>query len=54
MANLIIDGHNYGMHPFIVPIRDPVTHRALRGIAIGEIGPKMGVPSMDNGFIVSV
>jgi len=31
MANLVIDGKKYGMHPFIVQVRDLSTHRPLPG-----------------------
>ena len=32
MANLVVDGKNHGMHPFIVQIRDLNTHLPLPGI----------------------
>jgi acyl-CoA oxidase len=28
-AQLVIDGRNFGVHPFLVQIRDLVTHEAL-------------------------
>lgn len=42
MAQLMIDGHSYGPHPFICQIRDLKTHQPLEGIGVGDIGPKMG------------
>lgn len=51
MAQLITQGKNYGMHAFIVPIRDLETHRPLPGVTIGDIGPKFGYNGVDNGFL---
>lgn len=31
-----------GVHAFIVQIRDMKTHKPLKGIAVGDIGPKYG------------
>jgi acyl-CoA oxidase len=42
MAQLIINGKNYGPHPFVVQIRDLKTHEPLDNIHIGDIGPKFG------------
>lgn len=42
MAQLMIDGHSYGPHPFICQIRDLKTHQPLEGVSVGDIGPKMG------------
>ena len=33
-------------------IRDPVTHQPLDGIVVGDIGPKYGYASMDNGYML--
>ncbi|KAK5110250.1 hypothetical protein LTR62_006103 [Meristemomyces frigidus] len=43
---------NYGPHPFVVQIRDLKTHEPLEGIAVGDIGPKYGYASMDNGYML--
>ena len=51
MARLIIGDKDFGVHPFLVQIRDYKNHAALSGIAVGDIGPKMGANSMDNGFV---
>ena len=40
-----------GIHNFIVPIRDTETHTLLPGVLAGDIGPKIGFNSMDNGFL---
>lgn len=52
MAQLIINGKPYGPHPFIVPIRDLKTHQLLPNIYAGDIGPKFGYNTMDNGFLL--
>jgi acyl-CoA oxidase len=52
MAQLIIDGKPYGPHPFIVQIRDLKTHEPLENIHVGDIGPKFGYNTMDNGFLL--
>lgn len=51
-ANLIIGQKNYGVHPFVCRIRDHENHRALPNLEIGEIGPKLGYNTKDNGYIV--
>ncbi|PIO65636.1 hypothetical protein TELCIR_12677, partial [Teladorsagia circumcincta] len=51
VACLIIDGQNYGPHNFVVPLRDAETHEPLKGITIGDIGPKMAYNGVDNGFL---
>jgi alkylation response protein AidB-like acyl-CoA dehydrogenase len=51
MAKLLIGSKDYGMHPFLVPLRDPDTHRLLEGRSAIDMGPKKGAPSMDNGFL---
>jgi acyl-CoA oxidase len=52
MAQLIIKGRNYGPHPFVCQIRDMKTHEPLEGVHVGDIGPKFGYNSMDNGFLL--
>ncbi|EOD45987.1 putative acyl- oxidase protein [Neofusicoccum parvum UCRNP2] len=52
MAQLVINNKPYGPHPFIVPIRDLKTHQPLPNIHIGDIGPKFGYNTMDNGFLL--
>lgn len=43
---------NHGPTTFIVQIRDKDTHQPLEGIAVGDIGPKYGYASMDNGYML--
>ena len=47
----ILKGQKRGPHPFIVQLRDEETHRPLKGIKVGEIGPKLGMNANDNGFL---
>jgi acyl-CoA oxidase len=52
MAQLMISGKNYGPHPFVVQVRDLKTHQPLENIHVGDIGPKFGYNTMDNGFLL--
>ena len=49
-AQLIIDGKSHGLHAFLVPIRDPNTFSTVDGVEAGDIGPKQGFNTKDNGF----
>jgi acyl-CoA oxidase len=51
-AQLYIDGKCYGVHAYIVPIRERKTHKLLPGVLIGDCGPKNGCNGIDNGFIL--
>lgn len=50
-AQLKIKGASHGVQPFLVPIRDMETHELLPGVEAGDIGPKMGYGTKDNGFL---
>ncbi|KAH9815900.1 acyl-CoA dehydrogenase/oxidase C-terminal [Melampsora americana] len=52
MAQLITNGVKYGPHPFVVPIRDMITREPLEGRTIGDIGPKLGYQTTDNGMLL--
>ncbi|KAI8088712.1 acyl-CoA dehydrogenase/oxidase C-terminal [Halteromyces radiatus] len=52
MARLITNGKDLGPHPFCVQIRSLKDHRPLEGVTVGDIGPKFGFNSVDNGFIM--
>lgn len=43
---------SHGPHPFIVQIRTLDTHQPLPRIIVGDIGPKYGYASMDNGYML--
>lgn len=49
-AKLIIDGHDYGVNAFVVPLRDP-NGNVVKGVTIGDCGHKMGLNGVDNGTI---
>ncbi|KAI8934320.1 hypothetical protein NX059_009057 [Plenodomus lindquistii] len=42
----------HGPQTFILQIRDGKTHQPLPGIVVGDIGPKYGYASMDNGYML--
>tara|TARA_B110001452_G_scaffold102390_1_gene84965 strand:+ start:2184 stop:3212 length:1029 start_codon:yes stop_codon:yes gene_type:complete len=49
-ARLIVDGVDHGVHNFIVQIRDLLTHEPMPGVRLGDIGPKIGYNTVDNGY----
>ncbi|KAJ2940648.1 hypothetical protein O0L34_g14755 [Tuta absoluta] len=51
VAQLYTNGKCHGTHPFMVQIRDEETHMPLPGIKVGDIGPRMGFSTADNGFL---
>ncbi|PAV72785.1 hypothetical protein WR25_15292 [Diploscapter pachys] len=52
VANLYTQGECKGPHPFFVQLRDYDTHEPLKGITVGDIGPKLGFNTSDNGFLL--
>ncbi|KAI7857427.1 acyl-CoA dehydrogenase/oxidase C-terminal, partial [Circinella umbellata] len=50
-AQLISKSKNYGPHIFIVPIRSPLDYKPIKGVTVGDIGPKAygGFATVDNG-----
>lgn len=44
-------GVDRGPHAFIVQLRDAETHVPLPGVRVGDIGPKLGFGSVDNGWL---
>jgi len=50
-ARLILDGKDFGIHNFLVQIRSMEDHSPLPGVTVGDIGPKFGVNSNDNGYV---
>ncbi|CAH2102908.1 unnamed protein product [Euphydryas editha] len=51
VAQLYTKRKCHGVHLFIVQVRDEDTHEPLPGIKVGEIGPKFGLNSVNNGFL---
>ncbi|KAI5753506.1 hypothetical protein M8J77_000787 [Diaphorina citri] len=51
VAQLYTQGKCHGIHPFIVQLRDEETHMPLPGISIGEIGSKLGMNTVNNGYL---
>eukprot|EP01017_Pseudomicrothorax_dubius_P041281 TRINITY_DN6583_c0_g1_i3.p1 TRINITY_DN6583_c0_g1~~TRINITY_DN6583_c0_g1_i3.p1 ORF type:complete len:685 (+),score=152.52 TRINITY_DN6583_c0_g1_i3:51-2105(+) len=51
-AQLYIDNKCYGVHAFVVPLRNKRDCTVLPGITIGDCGPKAGLNGIDNGFII--
>lgn len=49
-AKLIIDGKDYGVSAFVVPLRD-ASGKTLPGVTIKDCGRKMGLNGVDNGVI---
>ncbi|KAF9998566.1 Peroxisomal acyl-coenzyme A oxidase 1 [Entomortierella chlamydospora] len=50
-ARLILHGKDYGVHPFLLQIRELGTHKEMPGIELGNLGPKIGFNTIDNGFM---
>lgn len=51
MAKLILDNKPHGVQAFLIPIRDRATHRLFPGLEVGDMGPKLGYSSVDNGWL---
>ncbi|XP_060077958.1 peroxisomal acyl-coenzyme A oxidase 1-like [Ylistrum balloti] len=51
MAQLYTQGKCHGVHMFLCPLRDLDTHQSLPGVELGDIGPKFGFGSNDNGYL---
>ncbi|XP_066268562.1 peroxisomal acyl-coenzyme A oxidase 1-like [Branchiostoma lanceolatum] len=51
MAQLYIHGKSYGPHPFMLQIRSLQDHKPLPGVTVGDIGPKFGYNTIENGFL---
>ena len=45
------DLNDYGLAPFLVQIRDLDNHKHMPGVKTGDMGPKFGYGSKDNGWM---
>lgn len=50
-ARCIINGKDNGIQNFLVQIRDE-NHNPMPGVELGEIGPKWGWLTKDNGYLI--
>jgi len=51
-ARCIVDGSDYGVNCFLVQIRDYDEHYPVKGVKCGDLGPKLGYKSKDNGWLM--
>ncbi|XP_073813980.1 acyl-coenzyme A oxidase 1-like [Musca autumnalis] len=51
VAQLFIDNEPKGIQMFVVQVRDEETHKPLPGVHVGEIGKKLGMNGVNNGFL---
>lgn len=50
-AQLYTKGECYGVHAFVVPLRNKRDNSPFPGVILGDIGPKVGIDGIDNGYI---
>lgn len=46
------DGQCHGLNAFLVPIRSTTTLQAFPGVIVGDLGEKVGLRAIDNGFVM--
>ncbi|XP_043479794.1 peroxisomal acyl-coenzyme A oxidase 3-like isoform X2 [Leptopilina heterotoma] len=46
------DNKNHGLYPFLIQIRDEKTFLPMPGVTVGDMGAKIGLNGIDNGFLI--
>lgn len=46
------DGQHHGLNAFMVPIRSTKTMEPFAGVIVGDLGEKIGLNALDNGFVM--
>lgn len=46
------DGTDHGLHAFVVPVRNTTTLVAFPGVIVGDLGEKIALNGIDNGFVM--
>lgn len=46
------DGKHHGLNAFLVPIRCTKTLKLFAGVIAGDLGEKIGLQGIDNGFVM--
>ncbi|XP_049831761.1 peroxisomal acyl-coenzyme A oxidase 3-like [Schistocerca gregaria] len=46
------DKTDRGLHAFVVPLRNPATLQPYAGVIVGDMGEKVGLNGVDNGFVL--
>lgn len=52
MARLIVGDNDYGVHPFIIQLRDLDDFSPVPGVELGDLGMKMGYNGTTNGYAI--